>query len=70
MKRRAFLLALSGGECGERSDPHSQVVIFRRRVSPSASPMTGSSGGIRYAAASRLNHNWLWNTGSPGQAGR
>jgi hypothetical protein len=30
------------------------VVIPRHRVSPSASPMTGSSGGIRYAAASSL----------------
>ena len=26
--------------------------------------------GIQYAAASRLNHYWLWNTGSPGRAGR
>jgi hypothetical protein len=26
--------------------------------------------GIQYAAASRLNHGRLWNTGSPGQAGR
>jgi len=25
---------------------------------------------IQYAAASRLNHSCLWNTGSPGQAGR
>src|SRR5689334_11336909 len=26
--------------------------------------------GIQYAVASRLNHCCLWNTGSPGQAGR
>ncbi|MGY4597792.1 MoxR-like ATPase [Bradyrhizobium sp. GM22.5] len=26
--------------------------------------------GIQYAAASRINHNRLWNTGSPGQTGR
>ena len=25
---------------------------------------------MQYAAASRFNHNCLWNTGSPGQAGR
>src|SRR5258708_32284015 len=26
--------------------------------------------GIQYAAASRFKHKHLWNTGSPGQAGR
>jgi len=26
--------------------------------------------GIQYAAAPRFNHCRLWNTGSPGQAGR
>jgi len=30
----------------------------------------GLDRGIQYAGASRLNHNRLWNTGSPGQAGR
>ena len=30
----------------------------------------GGKRGIQYAAASRLNHSRLWNTGSPGQAGR
>src|ERR1700687_5142189 len=31
---------------------------------------TSSKAGDQYAAASRLNNDWLWNTGSPGQAGR
>ena len=29
-----------------------------------------ANAGIQYAAASRFNHDGLWNTGSPGQAGR
>jgi len=29
-----------------------------------------AKAGIQYAAASRFNHWLLWNTGSPGQAGR
>jgi hypothetical protein len=29
-----------------------------------------AKAGIQYAAASRLKHRGLWNTGSPGQAGR
>jgi hypothetical protein len=47
---------------------------IRRRpclsLAPHFSCHTPRMRGIQYAAASRLYHQRLWNTGSPGQAGR
>jgi hypothetical protein len=45
------------------------AVIPRHRVSPFGEPDDRLRRGIQYAAASRLNHRRLWNTGSPAFAG-
>jgi hypothetical protein len=41
-----------------------------RRLASASAVMPRFMRGTQYAAASRLKHSRLWNTGSPGQAGR
>jgi hypothetical protein len=43
--------------------------MLSHRVSPSARPMTGCSGGVRYAAAFRINQGYLRLLDHPLEAG-
>jgi hypothetical protein len=52
-----------------RNAPRERGVIFRECAQYSV-VITREKRVIQYAAASRLMHCRLWNTGSPGQAGR
>src|SRR6266849_7814585 len=50
---------------------NSDAFVPRERgVASSSTVMPRFMRGIQYAAASRFKHDRLWNTGSPGQAGR
>ena len=42
MRRRAFIMALGGGEWGKRSDPHYQLVILRESGGSSTPRLRGS----------------------------
>jgi hypothetical protein len=58
-----------GSQGRRRGASQLTTVILRHRVSPSASPMTGSSGVSGTPRPSRFNHQRLWNAGSPAFAG-
>ncbi len=63
--RRLARCRRAGGAVGAEEEGVRSAALSRQ--SPLSFP---AKAGIQYAAASRLNHNRLWNTGSPGQAGR
>src|SRR5258705_7635506 len=65
----AFALRAKADKSLHPSYALPRTLIPRHRVSPSASPMTGSRGGIQYAAVFRFYRGLLCNTGSPACAG-